>query len=185
MAYDSAAVAVCFGGPISWSPFPVTSMICHDNSQHILFSLDDERYAVPVGMVERVVRAVQITRLPEAPAWVEGIITVNGRIIPVVSLRQRFHLPSRPLQLSDRIMICRTVQRTLAFTIDQVHEVVSLPPEMRDEAAAIFPQLEEYIVGASRLADDTVLIYDLDRLLNPAEIASLDSVLAEQDEAHS
>lgn len=160
-------------------------MTNHDTSQHILFSLDDERYAVPVGMVERVVRAVRTTRLPEAPAWVEGVITVNGQVVPVVSLRRRFHLPCRPPRLSDRIMICRTEQRLLAFIVDQVHEVVSLQPEVRDEAGAIFPHLDEFIVGASRLADDTVLIYDLDRLLSPGDLASLDAVLAEHGQEPS
>jgi len=157
-------------------------MICQDNNLYILFSLAEERYAVPVGMVERVVRAVLITRLPAAPDWVEGIITVNGQAVPVVSLRQRFQLPCRPLQLSDRIMICRSGQRVLAFTIDQVHEVVFLPPEKREEAQGLFPHLEEFIAGTARLADDTLLIYDLDRLLSPEEVANLDSVLAEHGE---
>lgn len=160
------------------SPFAVMPMPCPDNNQHLLFSLDRQVYAVPVGMVERVVRAVMVTRLAEAPAWLEGIITVRGRVVPVVSLRQRFQLPAKSIRLSDRIVICRSPRRLLAFLVDQVHDVVCLAADVREEAQAIFPQLDDFIVGACRLDDDTVLIYDFDKLLTPQEIDSLEAVLA-------
>lgn len=160
-------------------------MPSHENNQYLLFSLDDQRFAVSVGAVERVVRAVRITPFPDAPDWLEGLITVGGHAVPVVSLRRRFHLPCKSLDLNDRILICRTRRRIIAFAVDLAQEVVRLPPETREEAQAIFPQLEDVLAGAGRLADDTVLIYDFDKLLTPQECERLDVALAEHEEASS
>lgn len=155
----------------------------HENYQYLLFSLDDQRFVVSVGAVERVVRAVRITPLPDAPDWLDGVITLGGRAVPVVNLRRRFRLPGKSLDLRDRIMICRTRRRVIAFVVDQAHEVVSLPPEMREEAQSIFPELENFIAGAGRLADETVLIYDFDKLLTPREYERLETALAQFGEA--
>ena len=149
-----------------------------ESSQYLLFSLDNQQYAVPVGMVERVVRAVLITRLAEAPAWLEGIITVMGQVVPVVSLRQRFHLPHRPLQLDDRLVICYSPQRLLAFLVDRVQDVVSLPRDIAEQSGEIFPHLDDFIAGAGKLSDETVLIYDFDRLLTRQQLSSLEKALA-------
>jgi purine-binding chemotaxis protein CheW len=86
----------------------------------ILFSLDERRFALPLRSVERVVRAVDITPLPDAPQMVLGVIDVQGEIVSVINLRRRCRMPERELQLTDqsrKLMVsyragpiaCRTV----------------------------------------------------------------------------
>jgi purine-binding chemotaxis protein CheW len=68
----------------------------------VVFTLDARRYAVPLSTVERIIRAVEITPLPQAPEIVLGVINVQGRIIPVVNTRKRFRLPECDIRLSDQ-----------------------------------------------------------------------------------
>ena len=61
----------------------------------VVFALDEQRYALHLLAVERVVRAVEVTALPEAPEIVLGVVNVKGRIVPVINVRRRFRLPER------------------------------------------------------------------------------------------
>jgi signal transduction histidine kinase len=68
--------------------------------QYVLFVLDEQRYTLPLANVEKVVSAVYVTPLPQAPDIVTGIIDVQGQVVPVINLRRRFHLPERTLELT-------------------------------------------------------------------------------------
>ena len=98
---------------------------------------------------------------------------MGGEIIPVLDVRRRFHLPDREIDLDDRIIICKGSARTIAFVADVVEGVVKFAPEELDEAVHILPEMEHYIEGVGKLNDDTILIYDLDRLFSIQEIEGL------------
>ncbi|MCX7365748.1 MAG: chemotaxis protein CheW [Alphaproteobacteria bacterium] len=87
--------------------------------QFVVFSLDEQRYALPLQAIERIVRAVEVTALPHAPPMVLGVIDMAGRILPVLSLRQHFGLPDRAVVPADRFLIARTALRTVAVVIDE------------------------------------------------------------------
>src|SRR5688500_5027212 len=87
------------------------------------FSLDEVRYALPLESVERVVRSVEITPLPDAPEVILGVINVRGRIIPVADIRSRFRLPPKDMTLEDKLIIARTARRSLAVVADEVSGV--------------------------------------------------------------
>ena len=74
----------------------------------VVFTLDDQRYGLPLSAVERVVPMVDITPLPKAPDIVLGVVDVQGRVIPVVNLRRRLRLPERDIALTDQLVIART-----------------------------------------------------------------------------
>ena len=75
--------------------------------QLVVFNMDEQRYALQLATVERVVRMVEVTLLPQAPKIVLGVINAQGRIIPVVDIRRRFRLPARDIHLSDHLLIAR------------------------------------------------------------------------------
>jgi purine-binding chemotaxis protein CheW len=93
--------------------------------QLVVFLLEGQRYALRLAAVERVVRAVEITPLPQAPEIVLGMINVEGRIVPVVNMRNRFGRPERAIELSDQFIIARTSRRAVALVVDSVNEVVA------------------------------------------------------------
>jgi purine-binding chemotaxis protein CheW len=145
-------------------------------SQLVVFTLDEQRYALQLAAVERVVRMVEVTPLPKAPPIVLGVINVQGRIIPVVEMRSRFRRPARDIRPSDHLLIARTARRTVALALDAVTGIVegSAPAVMTAEE--ILPGLE-YVTGVMKLEDGLILIHDLETLLSLEEEQALDAAL--------
>jgi len=148
----------------------------HREDRLVVFSLDGQRYALALTAVEKVVRAVEVTRLPKAPDIVLGIINVQGRVIPVINVRRRFRLPEREMALTDQIVIAHTARRPIALAVDEVAGVLEYPELESVAAQDILPGFE-YVEGVVKLDDGLVLIHDLDRFLSLEEEASLDQAL--------
>jgi purine-binding chemotaxis protein CheW len=151
-----------------------------DSTQLVVFFLDEQRYALQLNSVERVVLVVEITPLPKAPTIVRGIINVAGTLTPVLDIRSRFNLPGRDISLSDQLIIARTAKRQVALVVDAVGEVMELPAEEQIEAGAILPGLD-YLAGVVKLADGLIFIHQLDSFLSLDEENTLDTAL---DAAH-
>ncbi|MEX0804170.1 MAG: chemotaxis protein CheW [Candidatus Binatia bacterium] len=133
--------------------------------QVVVFELDERRYGLRLSAVDRILRAVDVTPLLEAPEVVWGIIDVQGQIVPVLSLRERFGLPERPIGVSDQFVLARTRQRTVALVVDGVRGVFERAVAEVIGSDKILPDLKQ-IEGVIRLDDGMVLIHDLDRFLS-------------------
>ncbi|PYP83488.1 MAG: chemotaxis protein CheW [Blastocatellia bacterium AA13] len=94
---------------------------------YLVFSLDRRRHALPLSVVERVIRAVEIMPLPNSADDVLGVINVQGRIIPVLSLRKRFGLEERPVHPEDQIIITSSVLGSVSLLVDAALGVITLP----------------------------------------------------------
>lgn len=145
--------------------------------KYLVFSLDELRVALPLSQVERVIRAIYITALPNAPAIVSGVINVHGRIIPVVDMRRRFRLDERRLALTDRFVIARTARRRVVLVVDEVRGVMECPAPARVDGEDILPGLD-YVEGVVKLADGLVLIHNLERFLSLDEEETLEHAIA-------
>ncbi len=142
----------------------------------VLFSLDGQRFALPYAQVERVVRAVEITQLPNAPSVTAGVVNVAGTLVCVLDLRQRFGMPGRALRWSDQFIIARTPARVVGLWVDTADIIVELPAERllpREEV----PAESEHIQGVVKLEDGLVLIHDLERCLSAGEEQALAQAL--------
>lgn len=142
----------------------------------VALMLDDIRYALPLSSVERVVRAVEITPLPDAPAVILGVINVQGRVVPVVDIRRRFRLPARAISVGDQLVIAHTPNRCLALLADAVQGVVECPADDIVPPHDILSDLH-YVTGVAKLADGLLLIHDLDEFLALDEERSLEEAL--------
>jgi len=130
----------------------------------VIFKLDEQKFGLYLSNVERIIRAVEVTPLPQSPEVVLGVINVQGKIIPVVNIRKRFRLPCREIDLSDQFIIANTSRRTVALVADAVDGVVTRPEQEIVAAGQILPEIE-YVEGVIKLEDGMLLILDLDRLL--------------------
>jgi len=144
--------------------------------QIVVCSRDHRRFGLALSAVERVVRMVDITPLPQAPALVLGVINVQGRVIPVVNPRRRFRLQKRNFALSNQLVIARTARRTVALVVDTVSDVLEYSFEETVGADEIVPGME-CIDGVVKLSDGLVLIHDLDKFLSLEEEQALDAAL--------
>ena len=142
----------------------------------VVFSLDDQRYALALARVQRSIRVVAMTPLPKAPAIVLGIIDLGGLVIPVIDIRMRFNHPPRDVRLSDHLIVATTGKRTVALLVDETKGVIEVAPESYALAGEILPRLD-LVDGAMKLEDGLILIHDLERLLSLEEEAAIDRAL--------
>jgi purine-binding chemotaxis protein CheW len=142
----------------------------------VVFSLDEQRYALTLPRVQRCIRVVAVTPLPEGPAIVLGIIDLGGAVIPVIDIRKRFNHPPRGIRLSDHLVIADTGKRTVALLVDEAKGVIEVSSEHYAPAGEIMPWLE-LVEGAVKLEDGLILIHDLERLLSLEDDAAIDRAL--------
>jgi len=144
--------------------------------QLVVFTLNEQRYALCLRAVERVFYFVEVTHLPQAPEIVLGVVNVRGRIIPVVDIRKRLRLPDRETNLSDRLIVAQTSRRTVALIADAVSGVVEGSKDELIAAETILPGLE-YVEGVTKLEDGMILIHNLEKFLSLEEEKTLDQAL--------
>ena len=144
--------------------------------QLVVFGLGELRYALPLDVVERIVRAVEVTPLPGAPAFVLGVVDVEGCVLPVFNLRRRFLLPERAVSLDDQFLIARTAARKVALVIDEAQGVSEYASGEIPSSASILPGLD-LIQGVVQLEDGLVLIHDLEMFLSLEEARALDEAM--------
>jgi purine-binding chemotaxis protein CheW len=154
-------------------------MIQTELTQLVVFRLDAQSYAVPLSAVERIVRAVEVTPLPQAPAIVLGVIDVEGRILPVLNLRRRFGLPDQDIRPTDQFLIAQTAQRAVVLVIGEAQDVIERSAAEIVGPARIVPGLEQ-IQGVIKLEDGLALIHDLEKFLSLDEARSLDEAMRQE-----
>lgn len=148
-----------------------------DSASLVAFTLDDQRYALHLSAVERVVRVVELTRLPNAPDIVAGVINFAGRVIPVLDIRRRFRLPERETTVNDQLVVAHTSKRSVALMVEAALGVVECAKGDVIDAQRILPGME-YVVGVVKLGDGMLLIHDLDGFLSLEEERTLDEAMA-------
>lgn len=137
--------------------------------QYVVFRLQGQRYGAPIDIVREVTYLSQITRLPNTPAYVEGVVDLRGEVIPVVNLRRRLGMPAASEEGETRLMILTLGERSAAVMVDGVDQVLSLPAEgiLPPDPATTLPG-QDYVNGVVRSAGDLVVMLDLARLMSAA-----------------
>ncbi|HEV2175700.1 MAG TPA: chemotaxis protein CheW [Terriglobia bacterium] len=151
-------------------------------SQLVAFALDGQQYALRLRAVQQIVRMVEVTPLPKAPEIVLGVVNLQGKIIPVLNVRERFGLRDRETNLRDQLIVAQTAKRSVALVVDSVTSVIERSRDEITEAARIVPGAE-YVEGVAKLEDGMLFIHDLDRFLSPEEEQQLRDVLTASERA--
>ena len=154
----------------------IEELAMREFAQLVVFRLDAQRYAVPLNVVERIVRAAEITPLPNSPGIVLGAIDVAGRVLPVLNIRRRFGLPEREICPADQFLIAPTAQRTVVLVVDEAQGVIERSSTEVIGAAQIVPGLD-HIQGVVRLDGGLVLIHNLEKFFSLDEARALDEAL--------
>lgn len=133
--------------------------------QLFLFSLDEQRYALHLDAVEKVLRMVEVTPLLGASEIVLGVVNVQGLVIPVINLRKAFHLPAREPDPGDFLLIAHASERTVALWVDAVIDLMQCAREEMTRADAMASGLD-FVEGAVKTSDGLVLVLDLEAFLS-------------------
>jgi purine-binding chemotaxis protein CheW len=126
-----------------------------------LFTIENRQYALALDSVERVIRAVEVTPLPEAPENILGVINMHGRIIPVLDVRMLFKLPHEEITPHHQMMILNTHDRDVALVVDKVSGVMESP--QITSPGRVFPEIK-YLRGIIKEKTIT-LILDIDKIV--------------------
>lgn len=142
--------------------------------QLVTFRLGEEEFGVQILVVNEIIRLVQITLVPNAPPFIEGVINLRGKVLPVVGLRKRFKMPEMPLDSQSRIIVMELNQNVVGFLVDGVSEVLRIPQSTVEPAPAVVAGIgSEYIEGVGKLDDRLLILLNLEALLADAGIEDM------------
>ena len=127
--------------------------------QVLLFSMGEQRFALSVLDVERVLRAVRITPLPDSPNHLLGLIDIGGQHVPIIDLSRRLGMETRAIDIDDRIIITGKPMR-VGFFVSEVTGVVDFDAGHFAVSEGIFPQLEQYLIGVGKWRGETILVFE-------------------------
>jgi len=158
----------------------ITGMESTDHSellQLVTFEVGKEEFAIPILSVHEINRVMEITRVPQSPAFVEGVINLRGKIIPVVDLRKRFDIEISDRGNDNRIIVVEVGERIIGFTVDRVNEVLRIGSGIIEPPPPMLCGVDsEYVKGVGKLNDRLLILLDLSRLFGDEEVEQLASV---------
>ena len=101
----------------------------HDDDliQLVTFRIGEEEFGVDILAVQEIIRLMQITMVPRAPEFIEGVINLRGKVIPVINMRTRFNKPAHKPDSNTRIVVMELEQKIVGFLVDGVSEVLRIP----------------------------------------------------------
>ena len=138
--------------------------------QLVTFSIGDEEFGVEILKVQEIIRMLEITKVPRAPEFVEGVINLRGKVIPILDLRKRFGLAARDHDKHTRIIVIEINSMIVGFIVDSVSEVLRIPADTVEPPPPVVSGLDsEYLSGGGKLEDRLLIMLDLDRLLSNEE----------------
>jgi len=146
-------------------------------NQFVIFTINEQKFALPATVVSRIVRIVEITPIPNAPANTVGVINVQGEAVPVFNMRKLFGFPDRELKLTDQLIIARISGHTISFITDMVTGITNRLDKKIITADKVFPGLEKIIEGLVFFEDGMILIYNLEKLFTLENVEMIDLVM--------
>ncbi|WP_428387514.1 chemotaxis protein CheW [Mucisphaera sp.] len=143
--------------------------------QLVSFVVGEEEYAVSILSVQEINRMMQITQVPQSPSYVEGVINLRGKIIPVIDLRKRFGMPVLENTADARIIVVEVSNRVIGFTVDSVNEVLRISSDIVEPAPSLATCVSsDYVQGVGKLQDRLLILLDLEKLFDDEELSNLD-----------
>lgn len=145
--------------------------------QLVTFSIGEEEFGVNILQVQEIIRTMEITKVPRAPEFVEGVINLRGKVIPIVDMRSRFGLESKEHDKYTRIIVIEIEMIIVGFVVDSVSEVLRIPANSVQPPPPVVAGMDsEYIDGVGKLEDRLLILLDLDSLLDNEEKEALSGV---------
>ena len=142
--------------------------------QLVSFHLAEETYGVEITKVREIILMGEITRVPQTPEYVKGLINLRSTVIPVIDLRIRFGLPEGDLTDESRIMVLHVAGKMIGIVVDAVSEVLRVSHEQIAPPPPTVAGLgREYLTGLVKLEDQLLILLDIDKIFGEDEAEAL------------
>jgi purine-binding chemotaxis protein CheW len=150
--------------------------------QLVVFDLANEVYGVDIAVVREIIRMQPVTKVPGAPAFVEGVINLRGKVIPVIDLRKRFGLSASGYTKESRISVVEIDQHDIGLIVDGVSEVLRVPASAVEPPSSVITSIEaSYLRGIAKLDDRLVILLDLNQILNRVEAGEVKGLVCTEE----
>jgi purine-binding chemotaxis protein CheW len=154
--------------------------------QVVGFRIGSETFGLPIAIVREIVRVPEITAVPNAPDYIEGVINLRGKIISVVDLRKRFGERNIQANKKNRIVVVELGERSVGLLVHSASEVLRIPPSEIEAPNDLFQDGEvDYVTGVAKLKGRLVILLDLNKVIRRSELRNLDSISGARSEWES
>ncbi|MBI5056942.1 MAG: chemotaxis protein CheW [Nitrospirae bacterium] len=134
--------------------------------QLVTFTLGNEEYAVDILKVQEINRITEITKIPNAPDYIEGVINLRGKVIPVINLRKKFGVYDKNSDENSRVIIMDIQGITNGLIVDSVSEVLRIPSDIVEPAPPMASTMSSrFIQGIAKLENRLIILIDIDKLI--------------------
>lgn len=131
----------------------------------LTFRIDREDYALEIRHVTEIIGIQKITEVPDMADYVRGVINLRGKVIPVIDVRARFHLPDRPYDERTCIIVVHVREIAVGLVVDKVNEVADIPDEQIEPPPRTSTPSGRYIQGIGKIGPEVKIILDAGKLL--------------------
>ena len=145
--------------------------------QLVSFMIQNEEFAIDILFVQEINRMLQITKVPNAPAFVSGVVNLRGRVIPVIDLRTKLGMEVKEHDKNTRIVVVEVKEKTVGFIVDAVKEVLRIPASITEPPPELVTGINsEFIMAVGKLEDRLITLIDIEKILSNSEAKSLSEV---------
>ncbi len=153
-----------------------------DLIQLVSFRLGQEEFGIDIRKVQEINRMVEITKIPQAPHYCEGVINLRGKVLPVIDLRKKFDMDIEEWTKNTRIVVCEEGNSVVGMIVDAVEEVRRIPSSSIEPAPPIVSKVNaDYINGIARLEERLLIFLDISRIVGDIDKAIADDAPASSD----
>lgn len=148
-----------------------------NENQYVVFRLGREVYGLEISTILEIITMQTITEVPGTDEYIEGVINLRGRVIPVFNLHKKFGLEGNEITRSTRIVVVEVEGNNIGMLVDGVSEVVKITQDVVEQPSSILSDIDkEYLSGVAKLEDKLVILLDLSKVLQKEEVTMLENI---------
>jgi len=155
--------------------------------QVVGFRVGKEHFGVPIELVHEIVRIMEVTSVPDAPDFIEGVINLRGKIIPVIDLRKRFgekQIVSNSKK--NRILVAEIMGKIVGLVVDAASEVVKIPPTDIEPPPNVFGESDlNYVTGVGKIGTKLIILVDLGKIMQRGDLRRIEDFAAAASSAEA
>ena len=147
--------------------------------QLVSFKIADEEFGIDILKVHEINRMMNITKVPNAPHYVDGVVNLRGRVIPVINLRTKLAMERKEYDRNSRIIVVELGGKTIGFIVDEVSEVLRIPMNITEKPPEMVSGINSaFITAIGKLEDRLLILLDLEKVLTESDEAALTKMAA-------
>jgi purine-binding chemotaxis protein CheW len=148
--------------------------ISDDIIQLVTFKIDNEEFGIDILKVEEIIKLVSITKIPNSPEFVEGVIDLRGKLIPIIDLRVRLKRNKKNFDNNTRVIVVEVSGMIVGFIVDSVKEVIRIPNKIIEPPPSlVIDGSADYITAIGKLEDRLLILLDLEKVLDKQQKTEL------------